>query len=578
MPTKGIRVRALLCALSLVTCLAIPTLATPAVATPTVATPAVATTATDLRVVSFNIRYGTADDGDHAWPHRLPQVRATIDTLRPDLLGLQECLADQRDTLAAALPGFAVVATGRDDGAEQGEMCACFYRHDRFDRLEHGTFWLSETPAVVGSRGWDAALPRIATWVRLRDRASGRGLLWLNAHLDHRGAESRREAAALIHRWLTDHRGDADLVVTGDFNASATGRAHHLLRHGHGAGGVPLLVDTWNAAHGPGGGPGTYHGFTGEPRSARIDWVLASPHLPVREATVVDARAGARWPSDHFPVLATLQAGAAPAARAVARNLAVPDAFAVPVIDSLLAGEQDRPTARRVGDWAVRLAAVGDLGYRFGLAAGGYVAEGRLAPGRWHDCISLVYRATELARATSARDALAVALATRFAGAPLAEVIGPDGRVDYEHPAHLDHSIDMIRSGHWGCDVTGALSGARRDGAGSSRYPPATVTVAPQADLVLDELQHGDVVWFVLAPGDTAAAALRREHGLMVGHAGLIARDGGTPWLVHAASRPLPGWYEGPGVVRVPLADYLARVERYDAVIVTRFAAPPRPR
>lgn len=266
----------------------------------------------DLRVMSFNIRYGTAADGPNSWDQRAPLVAQVIGGFAPDLLGTQECLAFQRDALAAALPGYAVVGVGRDDGAEGGEMCAGFYRRDRFEMLDHGTFWLSETPTVVASRGWDAALARIATWLRLRDRATGREILWLNAHFDHRGAAARRESAALIHRWLGEHRGDAaTLVVTGDFNAPANDDAkstHKVLRCGYED--EPRLVDTWTAVHGGPGDPaatGTYHGFEDQARPGRIDWVLTDVATSVLKADILRHREAGRWPSDHFPVTAILR-------------------------------------------------------------------------------------------------------------------------------------------------------------------------------------------------------------------------------------------------------------------------------
>jgi hypothetical protein len=260
--------------------------------------------------------------------------------------------------------------------------------------------------------------------------------------------------------------------------------------------------------------------------------------------------------------------------RAVGFNLRVADVYTVGEVDSILAGEADAPTARRIGDWAWRLAERGGTEYRFGLAGGGYAADGRLAPGTRHDCISLVYRTTELALAESAGEALELALARRFAGAPLDSVVDAQGRVDYDRPEHLDYSVDMVRSGLWGRDVTALLTGSRPDPTGSSRYPAGTVTTVPESRLQTDELCHGDLVWFVLSNTDERAAALRRDHGLMVGHAGIIAVHDGEVWLVHAASRPLSGWYDHGGVVRVPLATYLARVERYDAIIVTRFDRP----
>ncbi|MEZ4386257.1 MAG: endonuclease/exonuclease/phosphatase family protein [Candidatus Krumholzibacteriia bacterium] len=527
--------------------------------------------AADLRVMSFNLRYGTAPDREHAWPGRRDAVVATITGFAPDLLGTQECLAFQRDELLAALPGYAVVAAGRDDGAEAGEMCAAFYRRDRFALRDHGTFWLSPTPAVVASRGWDAALPRIATWLRLEDRASGRELLWLDTHFDHQGDQARRQSAAQLHAWLRDHRGQAQLVVTGDFNAPADqgpgGPYTDLLGDSEPA----LLRDTFAIAH-PADTAGTFHGFTGRAERGRIDWILASPELAVLEAAVVSAAPGGVWPSDHFPVTAVLAAGSGSALQRVAAfNLAVADVFAASVVDSLLAAERDLPVATRVSRWAWRLAAAGGTTYRFGLAAGGYADAGRLLPGREYDCISLIYRVSELARARDGREALAIALATRFAGAPADSVVDAEGRVRYDHPSHLDYSVDMIRSGHWGDDVTDRLAGARPDPQGTARYAAGTVAVVPADSLRTDELRDGDLVWFVLSASDPPAAALRRDHGLWVGHAGVVVVRDGMVWLVHAASRPLPGWYDAPGVVRVPLAVYLARVERYDGLMVTRF-------
>jgi endonuclease/exonuclease/phosphatase family metal-dependent hydrolase len=259
--------------------------------------------AAELRVMSFNIRYGTADDGDDAWPARQDLVIRTIETAAPDLLGTQECLDFQRDLLAAALPAYAVIGVGRDDGADGGEMCACFYRADRFALRDQGTFWLSETPEEVGSRGWDAVLPRIATWLRLHDRSTGRELLWLNTHLDHRGEQARLASLSLIARWLAVNRQGASLVVTGDFNlavdASPDGPQARLRGD--------LLVDTWTVVHGPEEpADGTFNGFGVSPRPGRIDWILASADLAVKEAGVVRTRYEGRWPSDHCPVTATL--------------------------------------------------------------------------------------------------------------------------------------------------------------------------------------------------------------------------------------------------------------------------------
>ncbi|HOX24565.1 MAG TPA: hypothetical protein PLL30_02250 [Candidatus Krumholzibacteria bacterium] len=273
-------------------------------------------------------------------------------------------------------------------------------------------------------------------------------------------------------------------------------------------------------------------------------------------------------------VLALTVAGAAPPAldRAIALNLAVPDLMTPAMIDSVLAAERDLAVPARIGRWARRYLAWSETEYRFGLAAGGYAAEGLLVAGKWQDCISLLYRTTELARAADARDAVRIALATRFAGADPEQVVGPDGQVDYDRAEHLDYSLDMVRSGRWGADVTPGLTGAALDLVGSSRYPPGSFCYVPETALDPAELREGDLAWLVLDPDDKDARALRAEHGLVIGHVGIVIRDDTTALLVHAASWPLPGWYGRTGVVSVPILTYLERVERYSGVVITRFS------
>jgi len=263
-------------------------------------------------------------------------------------------------------------------------------------------------------------------------------------------------------------------------------------------------------------------------------------------------------------------AGKAALARALAAN-AAHQLHAPAVMDSLLAAERGLSTARRVGLWARRFLADPDSEYRFGLAPGGYAAEGLLAGDHRPDCVSLLYRATELARAADHRDALRLALATRFAGAAADSAVDAAGRVDYDRPEHLDYSLDMIRAGHWGQDVTATLSGARPDSAGSARYAPGSFQYIPAGVLDPRQLREGDVVWLVLNPAHAAARRLREEHGLVIGHIGLIIEEKGRILLVHAASSGLEGVYEGGRVVSVPLDLYLERVDRFAGVVVTRF-------
>ncbi len=256
------------------------------------------------RAMSFNIRYGTAADGENAWEHRRFLVRLTIRDQSPDLIGLQEALAFQVDELDTAFRGYRSVGAGRDDGDRAGEMCAVLYRASRFELLEHGTFWLSETPDEPGSMGWDAACPRIATWVRLHDRfCLPDTFVFASVHMDHVGETARREGARVVRERLAEVAGGMPLIVAGDFNATGGPGGSEpwdvLCADGS-------LRDTWLEAGGESGpeGDGTFHGFDGEPDTGRIDWILASPGWEVEAASIVRSSRRGRWPSDHYPVTA----------------------------------------------------------------------------------------------------------------------------------------------------------------------------------------------------------------------------------------------------------------------------------
>ena len=195
-----------------------------------------------VRVMSFNVRYGTARDGENHWEKRKDLLIGTIQAFAPDLLGTQEMLDFQRDFLAAALPGHAALGVGREDGRAKGEMTAVYYRRDRFELLEGGHFWLSETPDQPGSKSWDSSLPRMATWVRLRDRRAPAGLpvLFINTHFDHQGAQARLESARLLRTRVETAASSNRVVVTGDFNAGE-GSPPYLALFGAGPGADAVL-------------------------------------------------------------------------------------------------------------------------------------------------------------------------------------------------------------------------------------------------------------------------------------------------------------------------------------------------
>ena len=269
--------------------------------------PPVAQTLTpDLKVMSFNIRYGAADDGDDSWPLRRALVAETIRSFGPHLLGVQECLDFQATFLREALPDHGFVGVGRDDGHQKGEMCGIFYRRAYFDLLDSGHFWLSPTPDQPGSLGWDAALTRMASWAKLRTRGPGaREFIFCNTHFDHVGREARRQSAGVLDRRLRRIAGKLPVILCGDFNADADsaldGPFAVLRRAG--------WQDTY---HGPAQDSGTFNAFRGKTGGPRIDWILTRGEDLRGQGSIVRLGRAGRFPSDHFPVTARIKEVPAP--------------------------------------------------------------------------------------------------------------------------------------------------------------------------------------------------------------------------------------------------------------------------
>ncbi len=262
-----------------------------------------------LRVMSFNIRYGSAQDSANAWENRKALVVDTIRAFAPDLLGTQEVEAFQADYLREQLPAYDFVGAGRDDGKRKGEFSAIFYKRDRFEKVKEGHVWLSETPDAAGSKSWDSSLPRMVTWVTVRDRGdAGQVLHFFNTHFDHRGAVARTESARLIRQRINALKPDAAVIVTGDFNTAPGSTPHRiLLAPPETPAQVPVLTDTYARAHGgTEKGAGTFHGFRGRAGTARIDWILISEKLTATSAAIDRTSKDGRYPSDHFPVTAVL--------------------------------------------------------------------------------------------------------------------------------------------------------------------------------------------------------------------------------------------------------------------------------
>jgi len=264
----------------------------------------------EVRVMSFNIRYGTAKDGENNWDLRKEFLVRTMTAFDPDLLGTQETLGFQRDYLAETLVGYEVLGVGRNDGQEDGEMMALYFRKERFRKLDAGHFWLSETPQITGSKSWDSSLPRMVTWVKLTDLrdTSAPPVAFFNTHFDHKGPTARLESARLLRRQIGTIGKDCSIVVTGDFNTAEASDPYQALFQLIDKQASPV-VDTYRVAH-PTHDPmeGTFSGFRSDATDGtRIDWIGASRDWEVVEAAIDRTARDGRTPSDHFPVTARLR-------------------------------------------------------------------------------------------------------------------------------------------------------------------------------------------------------------------------------------------------------------------------------
>jgi len=260
-----------------------------------------------IRVMTFNIRYDEPRDGINAWPNRKQKVADVIRFHKADVVGVQEALLTQLRDLEKLLPGFAWVGVGRTDGKEVGEYSAILYLKDRFRVLASDTFWLSETPDRVGSKGWDAALPRIVTWAKLKDRVSGKTFVHFNTHFDHVGENARAESASLILKKAGEIHGKGPFVVTGDFNVRKDSGAYKTIVTGTPT--IKVVDARYASINGHFGGDSTFNGFKELEPGRTIDYIFVRDGIKVLEHGTLSDRWDGLWASDHLPVIAEIVIG-----------------------------------------------------------------------------------------------------------------------------------------------------------------------------------------------------------------------------------------------------------------------------
>ncbi|HEX5471507.1 MAG TPA: endonuclease/exonuclease/phosphatase family protein [Lacipirellulaceae bacterium] len=278
---------------------------------------ALAAEPTELRIMSFNVRFSKAgvseksienNWNDAKFPRRERAIRAIQDN-SPDIFGVQEAREPQVEDLKAGLPEYGFYGVGRDDGKTGGEFSGIFYRKDRFTAHQSSSFWLSATPETPGTSFALAVdgCPRIASWVVLSDNKSRKKFVVLNMHWDHKSADARLKSAQLVRERLKNIAGDSPTIVMGDLNSNEDTNAFRTLI-GNGDGNGPKLADSYRELH-PKRSPNeaSFEGWKGTRKGSRIDFILHTAEFAPVAAKIVRTSYDGHWPSDHYPVTATLK-------------------------------------------------------------------------------------------------------------------------------------------------------------------------------------------------------------------------------------------------------------------------------
>lgn len=247
-----------------------------------------------LKLMSFNVRYKTSNDtGDRNWSKRLAAVHEMVNTHKPVLMGVQECLKAQRDDILAGCKDYAVIGVGRDDGKNSGEMMAIFYRKSEVTIQNWGTFWLSLTPDVP-SKDWNAACKRSATWAVIRINASGKRLFYVNTHLDHVAGQA--EQMAVLERQMeklnTEH---LPMFLTADFNVQQDNPVFDQVQtYMYNARKTAPKTDVVNS----------YNSWGNTSKASIIDIIFYSKEdvKVLKFKTVFESFSGIRYISDHYPI------------------------------------------------------------------------------------------------------------------------------------------------------------------------------------------------------------------------------------------------------------------------------------
>jgi endonuclease/exonuclease/phosphatase family metal-dependent hydrolase len=272
-----------------------------------------------IRVMTFNVN-GAWDEPSSAgnpniWSKRATCNVETIQGAAADLMGFQEVEAANWEYYQRCLSEYSAVRGNEYDVAPYAATTSIFWKTSRFELIESGEFWLSETPDEP-SGGWGVPYPMGVTWIKVRCVESDVPLVVLNTHLEDgvEGELFRVESSKLIVERVGQLQvGGLPVVLMGDFNCNPDSETHRIFSEGG-------FTDTYLAAGNRDGRDSTVHLYEGEQYSAfhysggantfwRIDWILMRDGVQrwqTRSCSIVRDAQPPLYPSDHYPVVAEL--------------------------------------------------------------------------------------------------------------------------------------------------------------------------------------------------------------------------------------------------------------------------------
>jgi len=264
-----------------------------------------------LKMMTFNIRYDNPADSIYNWSHRKDMVYEVMDSVKPDVAGLQEVLFSQLTELKGRLKDYSFFGVGRDDGEIKGEFVPVMYKTSRFSKVDGSYFWLSKTPDVAGSKSWKTACTRMVTWVMLRDRQTNMVFFVFNTHFDHASEEARVESARLLKAKIAEITSGRPVIICGDFNSTSEGEAYKILTATSAT--AVYFRDSRLCAPDSLSRKEPLYSFGGFPFQAQngniIDFIFTGSRPPWKTVAyhVVTISRSGRYPSDHLPVTAEFE-------------------------------------------------------------------------------------------------------------------------------------------------------------------------------------------------------------------------------------------------------------------------------